>query len=216
MKKNKNISINDIYNEPDLILDILDSLLKDYSNEIQSLIVDDNKLLQFREVSKTIDRLKESGASVPDELRQLKIQLSELADLSKKANEKKEYLTIKLNTIEKRISGTITQVRAIISRNNSENNVPKNKKRYVKRTSPDILAKELRKAIRQLGGSARKSQVLHLIERNMQGKFKVQDLERDNQGNVNWHKWVVLEKGKMVKSGVMKTGSPFGIWELRR
>jgi hypothetical protein len=40
-----------------------------------------------------------------------------------------------------------------------------------------------------------------LVSGTGRGKFKLQDLEKDVQGNMNWEKWAVAEKTKMIKSG---------------
>jgi RNAse (barnase) inhibitor barstar len=201
--------------DPIRLIDILDKVIKRY-NQKKPPEMKADRVIQYNEISKTIDRLKETGTIVPDELRRLKIELSHEAETYEKENEMFQNAVQVLKEIEFRLGNSLTQVRAILSNaTNDKKHIPK-VRRYVKRTSPAILAKELRKALRELGGSGKKAEVLQKMEQNLNGKFKSQDLEKDVQGNMNWEKWAVAEKTKMIKSGTIKSGSRFGVWELRR
>lgn len=200
---------------PALLIDMVDHVLKKYS-QIKPVDVTEEKIIQYSEISKTIDRLKESGASVPDDLRRIKIALSHDVDSHDKYNKKRNDAIYVLKMLELRLSNSLTTARSIITKLASGNSQAQRNKRYVKRTSPTILAKEIRKALRELGGEGKKSEVLKKIQANMDGKFKPNDLEIDNNGMTNWERWVVFEKNKMVREGILKTGSKFGIWELRR
>jgi hypothetical protein len=201
--------------DPIRLIDILDKVIKRY-NQKKPPEMKADRVIQYNEISKTIDRLKETGTIVPDELRRLKIELSHEAETYEKENERFQNAVQDLKEIEFRLGNSFTQVRAILSNaTNDKKYIPK-VRRYVKRTSPAILAKELRKALRELGGSGKKAEVLQKMEQNLNGKFKSQDLEKDAQGNMNWEKWAVAEKTKMIKSGTIKSGSRFGVWELRR
>lgn len=197
------------------LMDVLDDLIKKESvkkpPEKQS-----DRVVQFKEISKTVDRLQEAGTEVPAELRRLKIELSHEA-----ANYEKTLATYQnavnvLKEIEMRLGNSLTLARATLSTMTGKNDPKLKTKRYVKRTSPTIFAKELRKALRDLGGAARKADVLQKMRLNMEGRFKAQDLEKDNRGNLNWERWTVAEKVKMTKTGVIKASSNFGIWELRK
>jgi len=201
--------------DPIRLIDILDKVIKRY-NQKKPPEMKADRVIQYNEISKTIDRLKETGTIVPDELRRLKIELSHEAETYEKENEMFQNAVQVLKVIELRLGNSLTLVRAILSNaTNDKKHIPK-VRRYVKRTSPAILAKELRKALRELGGSGKKAEVLQKMEQNLNGKFKSQDLEKDVQGNMNWEKWAVAEKTKMIKSGTIKSGSRFGVWELRR
>ena len=213
MKKSEEV---DYYvRDPIRLIDILDKVIKRYNQKKPSEMKAD-RVIQYNEISKTIDRLKETGTIVPDELRRLKIELSHEAEIYEKENELFQNAVQVLTEIELRLGNSLTQVRSILSNaTNDKKNIPK-VRRYVKRTSPAILAKELRKALRELGGTGKKAEVFQKMNQNLNGKFKPQDLEKDVQGNMNWGKWAVAEKTKMIKSGTIKSGSQFGVWELRR
>jgi hypothetical protein len=201
--------------DPIRLIDILDKVIKRY-NQKKPPEMKADRVIQYNEISKTIDRLKETGTIVPDELRRLKIELSHEAETYEKENERFQNAVQVLKEIELRLGNSLTQVRAILSNaTNDKKHTPK-VRRYVRRTSPAILAKEVRKALRELGGAGKKADVLQKMKQNLNGKFKPQDLEKDARGNINWEKWAVAEKTKMIKSGTIKSGSQFGVWELRR
>jgi len=201
--------------DPLKLIDILDEVVKKYALKKPSEVQAD-RVVQFNEISKTIDRLKEVGTKAPDELRRLKIELShEAAEYEESLFSYQAAVNI-LKEMEMRLGNSLTMVRATLSSMTGRTDTKAKTRRYVKRTSPTILAKEVRKALRELGGAGKKADVLQKMRLNMEGKFKAEDLEKDNRGNLNWERWTVAEKVKMAKTGVIKTSSRFGIWELRR
>lgn len=195
--------------EPVKIVDILDYVIKKLSEQSQKNVTTD-EICQLEEITKAIDRLKNSGAKVPDELRKLKIQLSSVVTEHENALQT-------MQTLEMRLSHTITDLRAKVKLlGDKSQNTQKPKKRYVKRTSPTLLRKEITKALRELGGSAKRSEILDKIRTNMDGKFKPADLEKDSKDVLSWEKWVVADRAKMIKEGVLKAGGNQKLWELRR
>lgn len=209
------VEIKRYMSDPMKLLDILDEVVKRVALNKPSELKADS-MVQYNEISKTIERLKEAGTEIPSELRRLKIELSLEADEYEKANTMYQNTLVLLKEIEIRLGNSLTEVRAAISRTNSGADSKRRARRYVKRTSPNILAKEIRKALRELGGFGKKADVFQKMRINLEGKLKPQDIERDAQGNLNWEKWAVAEKIKMTKTGIIKAGSGFGIWELRR
>lgn len=195
--------------EPVKVVDVLDYVIKKLSDQSQKTVTAD-EIRQLDEITKAIDRLRNSGSKVPDELRKLKIQLSSVVTEHENALQT-------LQTLELRLSHTITDLRAKVKLlGDKSQNTQKPKKRYVKRTSPILLRKEITKALRELGGAAKRSEILDKIRANMDGKFKPDDLERDSKEVLNWEKWVIADRTKMTKEGVLKSGGNQKIWELRR
>jgi hypothetical protein len=213
MKKSE--EVDHYVRDPIRLIDILDKVIKRYNPKKPPEMKAD-RVIQYNEISKTIVRLKETGTIVPDELRRLKIELSHEAETYEKENERFQNAVQILKEIELRVGNSLTLVRSTLSNAANDKRHTPRVRRYVKRTSPAILAKELRKALRELGGTGKKAEVLQKMKQNLNGKFKPQDLEKDVRGNINWEKWAVAEKTKMIKSGTIKSGSQFGVWELRR
>jgi hypothetical protein len=194
---------------PVKIIDVLDSVIKKLSGQCQAKATVD-QTLQLTEIAKTIARLKDSGTKIPDELRNLKIGLSAVVT-------EQQNLLLILQSLELRLSRTITDLRARIKQlAECKQNKTKSRKRYVKRTSPTLLRKEICRALRELGGTAKKSEVIDKIRANMEEKFKPDDTEPDSKGISNWERWVGAERLKMVKEGILKSGSNQRVWELRR
>ncbi|HNS79329.1 MAG TPA: hypothetical protein PKM17_11835, partial [Syntrophorhabdus sp.] len=197
------------YKDPLKIIDTIDASIKSLIEQCKTKATPE-QVLQLNEITKTIKRLQDSKASVPDELRKLKIELSAIV------TEHNNALHL-LRSIEIRLAHTITDLRAKIKYlvdHNHDNS--KRRKRYVKRTSPMLLRKEICKALRELGGVGKKSEVIEKIRSNMDGKFKPDDMKRDSVGVLNWEKWVVSEHSRMIKEGVLTTGLNNRLWELRR
>ena len=163
--------------------------------------------LKLVEITKVIEKLNEKEIAVPDELRQLKSSLSlEIYDQEK---------TIKqLEGMELRLTEVLEGLRIRLSKNGHSVKKRRLKKRYVHETSPKLLQKEIRKALRELGGSGQKKDLIEIVRRNLDGKFKRNDHVRKN-GIALWIFNMTKERGFMIREGVLKSGSPRGIWELR-
>jgi len=163
--------------------------------------------LKLVEITKVIEKLNEKEIAVPDELRQLKSSLSlEIYDQEK---------TIKqLEGMELRLTEVLEGLRIRLSKNGHSVKKRRLKKRYVHETSPKLLQKEIRKALRELGGSGQKKDLIEIVRRNLDGKFKRNDHVRKN-GVALWIFNISKERGYMIREGVLKSGSPHGIWELR-
>ena len=71
------------------------------------------------------------------------------------------------------------------------------------------------KALNEMGGSARMSDVLTRVEQLMRGVLKKVDYEPlPADGMLRWSKSAQWERYSMVKEGLLKSNSPHGIWEI--
>lgn len=68
--------------------------------------------------------------------------------------------------------------------------------------------------LRDFGGSASKKTIEYEIGRRLENEFTPADYERVGEGIPRWKKNVQWNRLHLVKRGVMKEGSPRGIWEL--
>jgi len=191
---------------PGKTIDILERVIKEICNRIDFSDYDSNSV-KLNEVTKVIDNLTEKNVDVPDELRRLK------ATLSLTMHDQEEYIK-QLQGMEIRLSAVLDGLRLQLSKNGQTATTRRLKKRYVLETSPAILQKEIRKAIRELGGKGQKKKIIEIIERNLEGKFKKNDRIKKNDTEM-WILNVTKERGFMIRDGVIKSGSPHGIWELR-
>jgi hypothetical protein len=191
---------------PDKAIDTIEKVIKEISDQIDFNAFDIN-LVKLREVTKVIENLNDKGVEVPDELRRLKSNLS----LSIHDQEK---IIRQLQGLEIRLSAVLDNLRLMLSKKGQASTTRRLKKRYVLETSPLILQKEIRKAIRELGGQGQKKAIIEIIRRNLDGKFKKNDRVKKN-GTEQWVLNVTRERGFMIRDGILKSGSPRGIWELR-
>jgi len=88
-----------------------------------------------------------------------------------------------------------------------------------KRTHGAIPQKEYRlpilKALLEKGGKATQKEVLGIIEQEIGKNFNQLDIEILSDGYTKrWQKNVEFERYKMVKSGLLKSDSPRGVWEV--
>jgi len=191
---------------PGKLIDLVDKVIKKISDEIDLSEYDANSL-KLLEVTKVIEKLKEKDINAPDELRQLKSSLSlDIYD--------QEKLIKQLEGMELRLAEVLDNLRAQLSKNRGGVKKRRLKKRYVHETSPKILQKEIRKALRELGGKGHKKDVIEIMQRNLEDNFKKDDLTKKN-GVALWIFNLTRERNYMIKEGVLKSGSPHGIWELR-
>ena len=71
------------------------------------------------------------------------------------------------------------------------------------------------KALNEMGGSARMSDVLTRVEQLIRGVLKKVDYEPlPADGMLRWSKSAQWERYSMVKEGLLKSNSPHGIWEI--
>ena len=70
-------------------------------------------------------------------------------------------------------------------------------------------------ALQHLGGSAQKNEVLKYVEQKLKSQLLPGDLEwRDSCKSSVWQNNACWERYQMLEDGILKTGSPRGIWEL--
>ncbi|WP_020589862.1 hypothetical protein [Desulfobacter curvatus] len=191
---------------PGKAIDILEKVIKEISGNIDFNDYDANST-QLNEVTKAIETLAGKGVDVPENLRRLKSTLS----LSVHDQEK---IIQQVQGLEIRLSSVLDGLRLMLSKKGQATTTRRLKKRYVHETSPKILQKEIRKALRELGGQGRKKQIIEIIQRNLDGNFKKNDRVKKN-GTEQWILNVSKERSFMVRDGVLKSGSPRGVWELR-
>lgn len=84
-----------------------------------------------------------------------------------------------------------------------------------KRTPQKAYRRPILEALSELGGSAPAGDVLKLVEQQMKTTLIGVDYERLASGiDIRWHNAAMWERFDLVKDGLMKSGSPSGIWEI--
>ena len=82
-------------------------------------------------------------------------------------------------------------------------------------TSQSVLREYIVQALKEFGGSARRSNVLDRIEEMLEGQLTPRDFETRSDGRVIiWRNNACWERQAMVDEGILRNDSKFGYWEL--
>jgi len=69
-------------------------------------------------------------------------------------------------------------------------------------------------ALSELRGSSSASEVLTRVEKSLATHLTPLDRERLPKGDLRWRKQAHFERLSMVEDGLLKSDSPYGLWEL--
>jgi len=84
------------------------------------------------------------------------------------------------------------------------------------RTPEDSFRKPILESLVELGGSAKMSNILNLVEKKLKGRLTKYDYEPlpSDKKTIRWKNTAQWCRHSLVKEGLMKSGSPWGIWEI--
>ena len=195
--------------DPGLLVDVCRDLvdtLDDGHDQVETAAMD----AQLREIARAVHRLERLGVPVPDALRGEKTRLAAaLAGPSQTA--------ITLGQLADEFERLARDLRQRIERLAEPTNV---KRQPVKgprqpRTDKAVLRALIVEALRHLGGSARKAEILAFMARRLQGRLLPGDLERrEATKDCVWENNACWERYQMTRDGILRTDSPRGVWEL--
>jgi DNA-binding ferritin-like protein len=165
---------------------------------------------QLREITRAIDKLDKQGVPVPDVLRAEKTRLATVLDVSAEATQTLNHLADELEELLKELKDRIGR-----TPESAPAKKPRVKRSKAPKTDKTILRQLIVEALRHLGGSAPKNDVLKYMEDKLHGKLLPGDLEwREATNSCVWQNNACWERYAMTQDGTLKTGSPRGIWEL--
>jgi ribosomal protein S20 len=165
---------------------------------------------QLREIARAIDKLDKQGVPVPDVLRAEKARLAAALGVSAESAQTLNHLADELEELLKDLNDRIgrTPAAALAKK-------PRAKRSKSPKTDKTILRQLIVDALRHLGGSAPKNDVLKYMEEKLHGKLLPGDLEwREATNDHAWQNNACWERYVMTRDGTLKAGSPRGIWEL--
>jgi len=83
------------------------------------------------------------------------------------------------------------------------------------KTPQQAYRQPILEALYELGGSAYVGDVLQMVEKKMKPILKEVDYQKLSSGvDIRWRNTAMWERFNLVKEGLLKSGSPNGIWEL--
>jgi hypothetical protein len=195
--------------DPDLLLKLLQDLIEvlesdDDQGETSAMEA------QLREISKAMQKLEKISVFVPDALRAEKTRLAAALGTQSKSMQELTHLSYELEKILK-------DLKINIGRDNKKKSTRKTRSihSHAPKTEKGILREHIVDALKHLGGSAHKNDVLKYMERKLEGKLLPGDLERrETTNDYVWQNNAAWERYEMAQDGILKTGSPRGMWEL--
>jgi len=167
---------------------------------------------QLQEVARAISRLEQMGMTVPDALRQLKMELAAKAGQGHKIEQQ-------LKIMASGLAETLREIEKALGRSSGDQQEKRQRTRRQSDTDlPLTPQKEFENYIIQIlkerGGSAQAKKVLDAIATMMEGKFLPGDLTPHATGVPMWRNRAAWERLEMVKKGILRSNSRRGYWEL--
>jgi hypothetical protein len=189
----------------ELCREVIDRLDPDSDSDASEL---GEREAQLQEISKAIERLENAGVSVPDVLRGEKTRLVASLALTADAAQALGQLADEFQSILKDLRDRAAPPLATSLK-------PRGKYSRLPKTSKKVLREHIIRALKKLRGSARVSDVIEEIGRQLDGKLLSGDTEwRETTNEYAWQNNAKWERYQMTQDGVLRTGSPRGIWEL--
>lgn len=84
------------------------------------------------------------------------------------------------------------------------------------RTPEEAFRRPILEALLELGGRGRVQEVLDIVERKMKGILNSHDYEALPSGPnvIRWRNTAQWCRASLVQEGLLKAGSPYGVWEI--
>jgi len=210
MNTHHEMDIQKYVDNPDGLIALCDAVLQQLRETSQPVTIK-QKQAQLKEVSRSIEQLEKLSVAIPDELRDLKLNLVTELDTSTENKDRLEKLLIGLREITQTVDDPIASKPA----------KPRKSRRRKRRTKSDppitqqeVFRDEIIIALMELGGSGTPKEVVKIIEKNMAGRLLPADYERRSTGEVIWENNVHWQRLKMKNDGILRSDSPKGTWEL--
>jgi hypothetical protein len=191
----------------------VDEVLGLVREAINNLVAEDNKKdrstmeTQLREISRAIENLEKKCIFVPDVLRAEKTRLAAAVEVQSEAAVSLGLLINGLENIVREFKPSSVDEMNKQSGRRTRSRAPK--------TSNAVLRELIIEALRYYGGSAPKRQVHKYIGESLNDKFLPGDLAwRKASRNLVWQNNTDWERNNMKNDGIIKHGSPTGVWEL--
>lgn len=200
--------IRNYVENPDILLALCQAVLNELIGSTNDTELRE-KQAQLVEVTRSIDQLTKLSIGIPDELRNLKINLVTEVEAQTINREKLDKLWIGLKEIINTVDSTYLtspSKKKRKRRRKSNSNLPHTKK--------EVLRDEIIDALRILGGSGTNREVVDIIEEHMRDKLLPGDFEKRARGTLVWINNVHWERNTMKEEGILRSDSPRGIWEL--
>lgn len=164
---------------------------------------------QLRAVAGAVAQLERAGVPVPDSLRGEKTRLAAALALQADARQALAQLADEFHDILKDLRERLGQPMLAAEPK------PRGKRPKLPKTSQKTLREHVLQALSALGGKARVPDVIQQMRGQLEGKLLPGDqVWRESSNEAAWENNAKWERFQMVQEGLLRRGSPRGIWEL--
>ncbi len=192
---------------PELLIDLCRSVVAQLKSGVGSDQIGPMNA-QLREIASAIEKLEKQNVTVPEPFRAEKTRIAAALTIQTDASEELRQFSAAMENILK-------DIKAIVGSTRSRGTKPGKKRSMTPKTPVATLRQLIIESLRELGGSARKNDVLGLMEKKLEGQLLPGDMEWRNATNdFAWQNNACWERYRMKEENVLKSGSPRGTWEL--
>ena len=194
--------------DPSLLVEVCREVIDALDSSSDDAIVAEQDA-QLRAIAKAVEQLEKSGVCVPDLLRAEKLRLA--ASLAVHTDAKQA-----LGQLADEFQEVLRELRDRLRQNAAPPEAkPRSKRSKLPKTSQRVLREHILRALKNLGGSARVSDVMEEMARQLEGTLLPGDgVWRDATNEPAWQNNAKWERFQMTQDGALRRGSPRGVWEL--
>jgi hypothetical protein len=203
--------IDQYVKDPSMLMELCREVIDELDERSDDTAVAEQEA-QLRVIAKAVEQLEKSRVAVPDPLRSEKIRLATSLALHTDAKQALAQLADDFQDILTDLRKRLGQNTAAPSPSDAK---PPAKRSKLPKTAQAALREEIVLALRRLGGKAKVADVIAEVGRSLEGKLLPGDsVWRETASEYVWQNNVRWERFQMTQAGVLRRGSPRGVWEL--
>ena len=202
------VDIDHFVKDPSLLVELCREVIEQLDTCSEESAVAEQEA-QLRAIAKAVEQLVKSGVTVPDALRAEKTRLAASLAIQADAKQALAQLADEFEDILRDLRGAVGQNAVAIEAK------PRGKRSKLPKTPQKVLREHIMRALKQLGGKARVSDVIEEMGRQLEGKLLPGDsVWREATNECAWQNNAKWERFQMTQDGTLHRGSPRGVWEL--
>ncbi len=194
--------------DPSLLVELCREVIEQLDASSEDSAVAEQEA-QLRAIAKAVEQLEKSGVAVPDPLRAEKTRLAASLAVHTDAKQALAQLADEFQDVLRDLRDRLGQNLV------SPETKPRGKRSKLPKTPQNVLREHIVRALKNLGGKARISEVIAEMGRQLEGKLLPGDtVWREATNECAWQNNAKWERFQMTQDGTLRRGSPRGIWEL--
>jgi len=200
--------IDRLVKDPSLLVELCREVIEQLDASSEDSAVAEQEA-QLRAIAKAVEQLEKSGVPVPGPLRAEKTRLAASLAVHTDAKQALAQLADEFQDI-------LRDLRDRLGQNAASPEVrSRGKRSKLPKTPQKVLREHIVRALKNLGGNARVSDVIEEMGRRLEGKLLPGDtVWREATNECAWQNNAKWERFQMTQDGTLRRGSPRGVWEL--